>query len=173
MPVDESSYRTFVASRRQSLRRTAYFLVGDWHLAEDLVQVVLTKLYLSWGRVQRRDNVSAYVHKTLVNAYIDHTRRPSRREHATDTPPDHVGNGDPESSTGPLMRHRLISALADVPPMQRAVLVLRFWDDLSIAQVADVLNCSIGNVKSQTSRGLDRLRTVLGPVALESLEEYR
>lgn len=177
MPVDEAAYRTYVASRRGNLRRTAYFLTGDWHLAEDLVQTVLTKLYLSWKRVQRRDNLDAYVHKALVNVYIDHTRRPSRREHSTDTSADHLASRAetdyPSTTSDPIVRNQLMSALADIPPMQRAVLVLRFWDDLSIAQVADALNCSVGNVKSQTSRGLERLRTALGSELLQALEEYR
>ncbi|NED98937.1 SigE family RNA polymerase sigma factor [Phytoactinopolyspora halotolerans] len=190
LKIDEASYREFVVARRRSLLRTAFLLCGDWHLAEDLVQDALAKLYVAWRRVKRRDDVDAYARKVLVNAYIDNRRRPWRREHAADVTDSVAGGTMPERLTGasagapgryssndpaelsdPAMRRRLLDVLAEVPPRQRAVLVLRFWEDLSVDQVADLLNCSAGTVKSQTSRGLDRLRELLGTTSLAEMKE--
>jgi RNA polymerase sigma-70 factor (sigma-E family) len=181
LKIDEASYREFVVARRRSLLRTAYLLCGDWHLAEDLVQDTLAKLYVAWRRVKRRDEVDAYARKALLNTYIDTTRRPWRREHAADTGADspsgtHADHGtgrlgDPADLGDPAMRQRLLKALADVPPRQRAVLVLRFWEDLSVEHVADLLNCRTGTVKSQTARGLDRLRDLLGATTLAEMKE--
>nr|WP_246221096.1 SigE family RNA polymerase sigma factor [Phytoactinopolyspora mesophila] len=180
MKIDEASYREFVVARRRSLLRTAYLLCGEWHLAEDLVQDTLAKLYVAWRRVQRRDEVDAYARKALLNTYIDSRRRPWRREHTTDTTRHDAstaalngsgGSGDPADQGDPGMRRQLLDALADVPPRQRAVLVLRFWEDLSVEQVADLLNCRTGTVKSQTARGLDRLRDLLGATTLAEMKE--
>ncbi|TDD99139.1 SigE family RNA polymerase sigma factor [Jiangella asiatica] len=170
---DEASFREFVDARSTRLLRTAFLLTGDWHLAEDLVQETLVKLYVVWRRVTRRDDNEPYARKTLVNTYIDSTRRPWRREHAVEAVPDRIGTGDPADRGDPGTRDRLLAALAGVPPRQRAVLVLRFWEDLSVNQVAELLGCSSGNVKSQTVRGLERLRQVLGPQVLATLEEQR
>ncbi|SDU67215.1 SigE family RNA polymerase sigma factor [Jiangella alkaliphila] len=171
--IDEGPYGEYVAARRRALLRTAFLLTGDWHAAEDLVQETLTKLYVSWRRIRRRDDLDGYARKTLLNAYIDSTRRPWRREHAVDTVPDGTGVGDPAEGSDPQARNRLLTALAAVPPRQRAVLVLRFWEDLSVEQVAGLLGCSTGNVKSQSSRGLDKLRELLGPQEFAMVEEQR
>ncbi|WP_116951095.1 SigE family RNA polymerase sigma factor [Jiangella endophytica] len=171
--IDEASYREFVSVRRRGLLRTAYLLTGDWHAAEDLVQDTLTKLYLSWRRVRRREDAPSYARRTMLNAYVDSTRRPWRREYAVAAVPDRIGGGDPADGGDPDTRTRLMTALAGVPPKQRAVLVLRFWEDLSVEQVAELLDCSTGNVKSQTARGLERLRAVLGPAQLASIREVR
>ncbi|RIQ30198.1 SigE family RNA polymerase sigma factor [Jiangella rhizosphaerae] len=168
--TDETSFKEFVGARRRALLRTAFLMTGDWHAAEDLVQETLTKLYVSWRRVRRHDDVLAYARRILVNAHIDGTRRPWRREQAVEAIPDAVGAGDPAESDLHT-RDRLLAALATVPPRQRATLVLRFWEDLSIEQVADLMNCSSGNVKSQTARGLERLRDVLGPEAFVELRD--
>ncbi|WP_166346982.1 SigE family RNA polymerase sigma factor [Phytoactinopolyspora limicola] len=177
LKIDEGSYREFVVARRRALLRTAYLLCGDWHLAEDLVQETLAKLYVAWRRVRRRDDADGYARRTLLNVYIDNSRRPWRREHATDTATDGsrqtvgVSTGDPADLADPGVRHRLLSALAELPARQRAVLVLRFWEDLSVEQVADLLNCRSGTVKSQTARGLDRLRDLLGTTTLAEMKE--
>jgi RNA polymerase sigma-70 factor (sigma-E family) len=173
MAIDEAAYGEYVGTRRRALLRTAFLLTGDWHAAEDLVQETLAKLYVAWRRVRRHDDVDAYARRTLLNAYIDSTRRSWRREHAVDTVPDGIGDGDPADRPDPGVRHQLLTALAAVPPKQRAVLVLRFWEDLSVEQVADLLECSTGNVKSQSSRGLDKLRVLLGPHAFAVVEEQR
>ncbi|PZF85940.1 SigE family RNA polymerase sigma factor [Jiangella anatolica] len=169
--IDEAAYGEYVAARRRALLRTAYLLTGDWHAAEDLVQETLTKLYVSWRRVLRRDDLDGYARKTMLHAYIDSTRRPWRREHAVDVVPDGGGSGDPADGSDPRARHRLLTALAAVPAGQRAVLVLRFWEDLSVEQVAGLLGCSAGTVKSQSARGLDKLRDLLGTNEFALVEE--
>ena len=169
--TDEASYKDFVTARRRALLRTAFLMTGDWYAAEDLVQEALTKLYVSWRRVHRDDDMMAYARRVLVNAHIDGTRRPWRREHVVDAVPELPGPGDPAESGDLYTRERLLAALAAVPPRQRATLVLRFWEDLAVEQVADLMNCSSGNVKSQTARGLDRLRAVLGSEAFVETKE--
>ncbi|MBB5791387.1 SigE family RNA polymerase sigma factor [Jiangella mangrovi] len=169
--IDEASYGEFVRARRRSLLRTAFLLTGDWHAAEDLVQETLTKLYLHWRRVRRREDTDAYVRRILLNAYIDSTRRPWRREHAVGVVPEDAVGGQSPDLGDPGTRGQLLTALAEVPPRQRAVLVLRFWEDLSVDQVAALLDCSPGTVKSQTARGLDRLREVLGSETLAAIKE--
>ena len=173
LAIDEASFREFVDARSRRLVRTAFLLTGDWYLAEDLVQETLAKLYIRWRRVTRRDDVDAYARKALVNTFIDTTRRPWRREQAVAAVPERPDGGDPADGSDPATRSQLLVALAQVPARQRAVLVLRFWEDLSVDQVAELLGCSSGNVKSQTSRGLDHLRRVLGPQTLAILEEQR
>jgi len=152
-------FESYVASRRAQLRRTAYLLCGDWDRAEDIVQDTLTRLYVPWRRASRADSVDAYVRRSLVNAYLSEGRRPWRRERPTEFLPE-TAYADPASSTDD--RDDLRRALASLGASQRAVVVLRYWDDLSIEQTADALGCSTGNVKSQAARGLARLREVLG-----------
>lgn len=168
---DEEAYCEFVKARRRSLLQTAFLLTGDWHLAEDLVQTALAKLYVAWTRIHRRDDVAAYARRTLVNAYLDERRRPWRREESMDAVPDRQSAQSDDAD--PAMRERIIAALGRIPARQRAALVLRYWEDLSVENTADVLNCSTGTVKSQAARGLDRLREALGPALLEQLREYR
>ncbi|MDP2775686.1 MAG: SigE family RNA polymerase sigma factor [Nocardioides sp.] len=155
----ETDFREWVAASRGRLRRTAYLLSGDWHLADDLVQEALTRAYAVWPRVIRGGRPDAYVRKVLLNLYLDHRRRPARREAAWADPPDGPAATSGAESLGE--RERVLSALREVAPGQRAVLVLRFWEDLSVEQTAHALGVSIGNVKSQTSRGLETLRGVL------------
>jgi RNA polymerase sigma-70 factor (sigma-E family) len=156
----EQEFRELYAARAPSLRRTAFLLCGDWHQAEDLVQVSFAKLYASWRRV---DHPVTWLRQVLVRTWVDETRRPHRRERPTAALPDSaaVPGADVEE------RELLRAALRDVPPRQRACLVLRFYDDLSVAETARVLGCTEGTVKSQTSRGLDALRAVL-PHQLET-----
>ena len=156
-PDSETDFREWVAASRARLRRTAYLLSGDWHLADDLVQEALTRAFASWPRITRRGEPDAYVRKILLNLYLDHRRRPARREDARAELPDsayvgHDGLGE---------RERVLAALREVAPGQRAVLVLRFWEDLSVEQSAQALGVSTGNIKSQTSRGLEALRGAL------------
>ncbi|AGL19279.1 RNA polymerase sigma-E factor [Actinoplanes sp. N902-109] len=146
-------------ARRAELVRTATLLTaGDAHLAEDLVQATLTKLYVAWGSVRRADNPDAYVRRTLVNALIDERRRLWwRRERPMAELPDRSAvDGD----SGHL-NDDLRAALKDLGPRMRAAVVFRYLYDLDIAQTADALGCSPGTVKSQTARALERLRAVL------------
>jgi RNA polymerase sigma-70 factor (sigma-E family) len=156
----EQAFRELYVGRAPALRRTAFLLCGDWHQAEDLVQVAFEKLYASWHRVRAAEALDAYVRRTLVRCWVDETRRPHRRERPVADVPDHGVEG-PE-------RESLHLALAAVPPRQRACLVLRFYDDLSVAQTARLLGCTEGTVKSQTSRGLEALRAAL-PATREAL----
>jgi RNA polymerase sigma-70 factor (sigma-E family) len=155
-------FTEFAAAELVRLRRTAFLLCGDWHAAEDLTQIALTKTLLSWRRISKQQNAHAYAHRTLVNTYLGQ-RRPRRSgEIPVDQVPEHAGRpGTAE------LRVVLMSALASLPPQARAVVVLRYWEDLSIEQVAGILRCSAGNVKSQSARALQKLREQLG----ESLPE--
>ncbi|HYG93592.1 MAG TPA: SigE family RNA polymerase sigma factor [Nocardioides sp.] len=153
----EASYVEFVASRRDRFRRVAYALTGDWHRADDLVQTALVKLYVAWPRVHRNGAEEAYLRTILVRASIDESRRPWRRERATDTVPE--GPGPQPTSVED--RSALVDALQSLPPQQRAAVLLRHWLDLSVAETAKELGVNEGTVKSHTSRGLAALREVL------------
>lgn len=155
----EASYVDYVTARRDHLRRVAYALTGDWHRADDLVQIALVKLYVAWHRVQRNGAEDAYVRRILVRASIDESRRPWRREVVTDTVPDRPST----ARAGVEDRSALFEALQALPAQQRATVVLRHWLGLSVAEAASELGISEGTVKSHTSRGLAALRTVLEP----------
>ncbi|MGW1752407.1 SigE family RNA polymerase sigma factor [Streptomyces sp. NPDC002092] len=154
----ETDFRTWVLEHRTRLRTTAFLLCGDWHLADDLVQDALGRLYSRWGRVVAAGDPRAYVRRILCNLHADHRRRPARRE---------ISEADVTAlSSHPhtSMEERdddLIAALLTIPVGQRTVLVLRFFEDLSVEQTAALLKTSAGNVKSQTSRGLEALRSAL------------
>ncbi|MBP2322075.1 RNA polymerase sigma-70 factor (sigma-E family) [Kibdelosporangium banguiense] len=161
---DEERFRAFAGKHAAALRRCAYLFCGDWHTAEDLTQTTLIKIYRAWPTVQKQESMQNYARKVLLNTWLDEKRRPWRRsELRVAAPPDHPDTGaDPEAaqarSWAKDMTHR---ALLELPPRQRAALVLRYFDDLSVSETAAVLNCSEGTVKSQTARGLDTLRSVV------------
>lgn len=154
----DAAFEAYFAARSDAMRGTAYLLCGDWHRAEDLVQQTFTKIYLAWRRIQRHEALDNYTRKTLVRTFLSERRRGwFRHESVSYEPFDRVG-----PSTG-LADERLVllDALMKVPPRQRAVLVLRYWADQSVAQTAELLDCSAGNVKSQAARGLETLRGLL------------
>jgi RNA polymerase sigma-70 factor (sigma-E family) len=154
----EEDYVDFVTTRIPVLRRLAYVLAGDAHRADDLVQQTITTLYVKWRRAQAADHLDAYVRTMLVRTYLDERRLAWARVQlfrATPEPP-------PYSDDGAEDRQVLRAALNQVPHRQRAVLVLRFFYDLPVDEVAAMLGCSAGTVKSQTSRGLATLRRLLG-----------
>ncbi|MFC0436047.1 SigE family RNA polymerase sigma factor [Kutzneria buriramensis] len=157
------AFAQFVTAKADSLQRTAYLLCGDWHRAEDLTQVTFTKLYRSWPRLTDRDALDGYARKVLVRAFLSERRLGwFRREHVT---AEHAES--PERGWSPPEdRMVLLAALAKVPPGQRAVLVLRYWEDMSIEDTARALECSEGTVKSQAARGLQALRALLGEAPL-------
>jgi RNA polymerase sigma-70 factor (sigma-E family) len=165
---DEADFVEYYNARAGHLRNTAYLLCNDWHLAEDLTQIAITKLYQAWPRIERHDTVDQYARRVLLRAFLDERRRPWRREVATETTPDTAAL-EPRGSDERVM---LRTALMRIPKGRRAVLVLRFWADLSVEQVADILDCSTGTVKSQTAHGLADLRQVLGR-ELEDLQWQR
>ncbi len=151
----QAEFEAFVRSHRGALVATATSLTaGDRHLAEDLTQNALVRLYLHWGRA-RSTRVEAYARRTLVNCFLDHRRRAwvSRERSFEDLPDSATESGadDPE----------LLAALRALPPRMRAAVVLRHVEDLSVEEVAEVLGCSTGTVKSQTARGLAKLRAHL------------
>ena len=156
-PAWESAYREFFAVRQRSLMRTAYAVLGSWPAAEDAVQTAFTQLYVHWPRIEP-GAVDTYARRTLVHTCFRMARQ-SRRETAIGWLPDR----DVAGPEGGLERLDLMRALAELSPRARAVIALRFLDDLSIAEVARVLNLPEGTVKSQTARALDRLQAVLVP----------
>ena len=162
--ADESAFRAYASTRRPALRRTAYLLCGDWHQADDLVQTALVKLYVAWRRVQRSEP-DGYARRILLRCFLDERRRPWRRETPGELPEDHevVAGYDIE-------RLDVRTALASLPPRQRATLVLRFWIDASVTETASILGCSEGTVKSQTARALAHLRDLLGDPELVTEE---
>ncbi|RKN07536.1 SigE family RNA polymerase sigma factor [Streptomyces radicis] len=154
------TFHGFVRSRWAGLVRTAYLLTGDRHLAEDVAQTALAKAYRSWPRVMRSDNPDAYVRRILVSCHRDRFRKRRVPEHLMDVPPEAIAAQDDMARADE--RDRLAAALARLPMRQRAVVVLRYWEDLSEAEVAQTLGCSIGTVKSQASKALSKLRATLG-----------
>jgi len=149
-------FATFVRERHTALLRFAHVLAGDRHVAEDLVQDALERSGLSWRRIRRQDDPEGYVRRTIVNRYLNRTRA-LRRERLVAEPPDpSVADHEPVDDEA----WRL---LATLPRQQRAVLVLRFYLDLSDAQIADTLGCSVGTVKSNASRAMAKLRAALAP----------
>ncbi|SFP80399.1 RNA polymerase sigma-70 factor, sigma-E family [Amycolatopsis arida] len=156
----DGEFSQYFAARAHMLRSTAYLLCGDWHRAEDIAQTALVKLYVAWPRLSRHDALDAYARRVVVRTFLAENRRLwRRREQLTGEPPElpAAAGGD----TG--ARMVLSAALAAVPPKQRAVLVLRYWEDLGVEETAAVLGCSTGTVKSQAARGLVALRRLLGP----------
>ncbi|MFD7450687.1 SigE family RNA polymerase sigma factor [Kitasatospora sp. NPDC059827] len=148
----------FVAARARHLLRTAFLLTGgDAHLAEDLVQEALGRIYVKWRRISRLDNPSGYAQTVLVNTFLSYRRKRSASERVTDEFPE-VGVDDPD----PALRLTLLRALAELPAPDRAVLVLRFWEDRSVEVTAAVLRLSSAAVRTRSRRALARLRAVLG-----------
>jgi RNA polymerase sigma-70 factor (sigma-E family) len=160
--TSDEEFVEFAQASSARLRRTAFLLCGDWHTAEDLVQTALTKVFVSWRAIRRRDAVQAYATRTLVNAYLADKRLKRSWEYLAGVLPER-----PVESPAPETRMLVLDALASLPPRGRAVVVLRYWADLSVEQVAAVLGCSAGNVKSQSARTLDKLRAALGDAVAE------
>jgi RNA polymerase sigma-70 factor (sigma-E family) len=156
----DDEFEVFVRGNRASLVRFATTLTaGDAHLAEDLVQAALVRVYLA--RPSRARSLQGYVRRAVVNGLIDHERRPFfRRERPASELPERAAA---TSASG--VDPELVAALAALPARMRAAVVLRHVEGLSVEETASALRCSTGNVKSQTSRGLDKLRDLLAPGA--------
>lgn len=168
------SFREFVAGHQQSLMRTAYLLTGDAHQAEDLLQSVLLKVLGRWSRLARVERPEAYARKALLNQYISWRRRRVRIELPTADPPDRPYSSEDSTIVRLVMRR----ALMRLPPRQRAVIVMRYYEDRTERETAELLNCSIGTVKSQAHYALARLRELAPELApkladLEAEEAYR
>ncbi len=172
-----ADFEQFVTASSDALLRTAYLVVWDPVEAEDLVQECLLSVARRWPRVRRMDHPHAYARRVLINLALDGAKRRtrSRRELVGDEAVTLAAVPD-ESAARRMnavgVRAELIAALATLPPRQRAVLVLRYFEDLSEAQVAELLGCSVGTVKSTASRGLTRLQAALSPeVSLSTKEQ--
>lgn len=166
-PPSDEDFADLVHAAWPSLYRTAYLLLGDAAEAEDLTQTALAKTYASWGRVREPAAARGYARTVLVNTATSWFRRRSwRNELPTETLPER-----PAPEVGDDDRPVLLAALARLAPRQRAVVVLRFYDDLSVAETARALGVTEGTVKSQTSVALDRLRAVLGESFLQPSDQ--
>ncbi|MDX2970909.1 SigE family RNA polymerase sigma factor [Kribbella solani] len=159
MAERDREYVEFVEVAGAALRRTAFLVSGDRHKADDIVQDALYKLYLAWPKVRRVGNPLAYARRMVVNVAYDGTRRPWRREVAIAEVPDRVVPDD--FAHGHAERDEVLAALRSLGPRQRACVVLRYYEDLSVEQTAEILGCSEGTVKSQAARGLDTLRRAI------------
>src|SRR5215469_8983368 len=160
-----ASFEEFVLARSASLMRTALLLTGQNRAeAEDLLQLALERAYRHWGRVHTTSEPEQYVRRILANASADRWRRIARRPEQP-LPADGAGLSTPDLSAEIAERDFLLRALAQLPARQRAVMVLRYFDDMTEAEIADVLGCSVGTVKSQIARALARLRAAVEPRA--------
>ena len=166
---DEAAFVEFAGAVRGRLRRTAYLLCGDWDQASDHVQEGLVRVYVAWPRLTRAGREYAYARKAVVSACLDHARRRSSTEVPSE-PDDNVPSGQ-DVAESVALRAALVAALGGLPPRQRACLVLRYFDDLSVADTAAVLGCTEGTVKSQTSRALASLRSTSGSLIGEPATE--
>jgi len=159
---DDSSFEDFVAGSSARLFTMARLLTGGHRAeAEDLLQGAYERAYRRWGRISRRADPERYVRQILVNASIDRWRR-LRRHPEIPLAASGADPGAADTATAVADRDLVLRGLAALPPRQRAVLVLRYFEDLSEAQTALMLGCSVGTVKSQTARGLARLRDITG-----------
>jgi RNA polymerase sigma-70 factor (sigma-E family) len=146
MSERDQAFVEFVETANPSLRRTAYLISGNRHTADDIVQDALYKLYLAWPKMSKVGNPFAYARRMVVNAAYDGGRRPWRREVAKAEVPDVVVD---DFATGHARRDEVLEALRTLAPRQRACVVLRYYEDLSVEETAEILGCAEGTVKSQ------------------------
>jgi RNA polymerase sigma-70 factor (sigma-E family) len=152
--MDDQEFHDFVAQRMERWRRSAFLMCQDWHTADDLVSIAVAQIYRHWREVRRADNPEAFAQRILSRAWLSERRRPWRRERSAERLPDRPVHPSDRVAD----RDSLAGALRALGPRQRAVLILRFYFDYSIEQTAEILQISVGTVKSQTARGLDALR---------------
>lgn len=155
----DEAFTAFVVDAAPRLRRIAYLMCRDWHLAQDLTQTTFTRMYASWGRIWPAANLDAYSRRVLINTVADTMKRRSRTELMLAEPPEPPAlapTGTPE------LQVTLLRALAELPVRDRAVLVLRHWEDQSVETVAEILSISPSAVKMASMRALQRLRATLG-----------
>lgn len=150
----DADFTAFVHAQGAILRRTAFLMCGDWHKAQDLTQETLTRMYVVWPRLVNTTQLGAYARTVLVRLVVD-AHRKSREAPVGEIPEDAYTPASFEP------RDVVLAALKQMPHRQRAVVVLRYWEDFSVAQTAAALGCSEGTVKSQAARGLAALRQLL------------
>ena len=168
---DAPAFDEYAATAWPWLYRCAYLLAGNHADAEDLAQQTLLQAYRSWARVREADEPRAYLRRMLTNLYVSQKRPKGRRlEVLTDVPVEPRHPGGQGGQGGPEDRMVLWPRVASLPPRQRAVIVLRYYEQLSEREIADVLGCSTGTVKSTAHRALASLRAAVGPGTLETGE---
>ena len=166
----DAEFLEYATVHRGRMLRTARLLTsGDSHWAEDLVQVALTRLYVHWAKVRREDGAARYADRILVNAFLDERRQLWRSRKATT---DRLDNAVPASGQDPADRLTVLDALAKLPRRQHAVVVLRYFRDFDVQTTAELMGCSEGTVKSQTSRALATMRDLLHD-SLDTVESLR
>ena len=166
---DDAAFRSFVDESSAALGRLANLLCGDRHFAQDLLQNCLIRMYQAWPDIRRSDAVAAYARQVLLRCWLNERRRPWRRaESRTGVVPDLADRSAAWISTD--TRDVLRRALAEVPPRQRAAIILRYMNELSVAETADALRCTEGTVRSQTARGLVALRAALARLGVHSFD---
>lgn len=156
----ELDFEEYAQARVVRLRQRAYLLCRDWHLAQDLTQITLSRLYASWRKVVKADNIDAYAAKVMVRVFLDHKRLKSSHEVVSDTMPS--ASAVVDGSGGPELRLTLMEALGRLGPRARAIVVLRYWEDHSVDTVAELLGVTPSLVKTQSMRALAELRVLLG-----------
>jgi RNA polymerase sigma-70 factor (sigma-E family) len=156
VPDEAGDFAEFVGARGRALQRTAWLLTGDWALAEDLVQTALARTWPRWDRIRRRDSPDIYVRQVIVNTWLTWRRRKWRGEQAFATVPDEPAPGDHAAEI--VVRLAVRQALETLTERQRAVVVMRVFDDMPEADVARALNVSVGTVKSTAAQALAKLR---------------
>jgi RNA polymerase sigma-70 factor (sigma-E family) len=159
-PQAREDFRSYVVARSAALLRTAYLLTGNRADAEDLLQTALAKTYLSWDKIRERESVDAYVRKVMINTRTSWWRRRKVDEYATDDLPERPGTKDATADAD--LHDALWKALAQLPKKQRAMVVLRYYEDLSEAETAAIVGVTVGTVKSTVSRALAKLRDDAG-----------
>jgi RNA polymerase sigma-70 factor (sigma-E family) len=163
----EAAFTEFALASRERLRSTAYLLCGDWDRASDYVQDALIRVYVAWPRLVRRGRELAYARKTVLNVFLDASRKRSSHERPLAVTPDLPSEED--VAAGVSDRSVLMTALAQLPARQRACVVLRYFEDLDVRETAAELRCSEGTVKSQTSRALASMRAMFEDAARDEL----
>ena len=157
-PAEEAAFVEFAQAAQPRLRRAAYLLCGDWSLAADHVQEGLIRVYVAWPRMRRTGGEHAYARQAVFSAFLDSARKRSSKEFATEA--DVLLPSGEDVAESVTARRALMVALEKLPPRQRACVVLRYFEDLDVADTAVALGCSQGTVKSQTSRALGSLRSM-------------
>src|SRR5262249_54162189 len=164
--TERAAFAEFYSARRETVRRTAYLLCGDWHLADDLTQVAFVRVALAWQRIRDPAALDAFTRTCLMRVFLtEHRRSWRRRERALEPGLDVAAR--PREDVD--LRMTLLPALRALPPRQRATIVWRYFQGLDVEQTAEVMGCTAGNVKSQTARALATLRRRLGPAAADLL----
>jgi RNA polymerase sigma-70 factor (sigma-E family) len=166
-----AGFREYVAARQRSLVQMAWLLTGDWPAAEDLVQTALVRVWPRWDRVSRAGDPDAYVRRVVLNCFLSWRRRRWHGETPTAVPPERTSDDAGYGAAD--LRDALRRLLPALPPRQRAVVVLRYYQDMPEAEVAEMLGCRVGTVKSQAAKALRTLRTMVGVAGLEGTGHAR